>query len=573
MSLEDGLIAFKRGRYAEAIAHLDAYCTESQASGKTGSRNYMQAGMSLVKAYHAEKQFEQAIAQCKAFMTSDKNPALQIWADKTFPKLQQAQSKPETDAKTSSEPTPTAESPESIQLLDAGIAAQKQGDNEAAIEFLDSYLSCCCKVRSRNYMQAHISRVKAYRSLGQADRAYSICQELQAIDNPALQSWASKAMTALRPSGTSSAEQTDSPRTDSPRTDSPRADAASSSPAESEHVMPTTSATRSPAPVPRKPPIRPGVAQLLDNTSTIEISAVAGAAATITSGQATSESATPLISSEGDRSSTATRSATANRQIQSAKERSPRSAQGRSSQPRTSNTKGTGAAALLGGGVLVLLTRPIFRRSMFTLIAFAIGLSRACLGGDFTSNDSYADESYLDYSSDALHDAACIGDPQEAQVLLENGTSADVLDTDGNTPLFLSVSGCSSAGDVYSVTEGHRAVTTLLISNGASSTIVNDYGETPLHWAAAYGTADITMSLVSQGASVSAVDSHQDTPLHWAAWAGNQESVETLVNLGVPLSPQNADGETPLDLARYYHDHASVAMFLQSRGAVAATKN
>ena len=122
---------------------------------------------------------------------------------------------------------------------------------------------------------------------------------------------------------------------------------------------------------------------------------------------------------------------------------------------------------------------------------------------------------------------------------------------------------------MYPVTEGHQAVATLLLNSGASTSVTNIYGETPLHWAAAWGTADITLSLIGQGANINALDEYQSTPLHWAAWGGNQPSTETLVNLGVSLNPQNLDGDTPLDLAHYYSESRAVATFLQSKGALA----
>ncbi len=193
---------------------------------------------------------------------------------------------------------------------------------------------------------------------------------------------------------------------------------------------------------------------------------------------------------------------------------------------------------------------------------------RACFSGDYVSDQTYTDSTY---TFDALHDAACNGDAQQAETLLQSGTDINVSDTDGNTPLFWAVSGCSSADNIYQITDGHRAVTTLLINNGASVNITNAYGETPLHWASAWGTSDIAMSLISQGANINAVDTYQSTPLHWAAHWGNASSAEALVNVGVPLNPKDLDGNTPLDVARYYDEAGTIQTLLQSRGALAST--
>ncbi|MEB3211294.1 MAG: ankyrin repeat domain-containing protein [Leptolyngbyaceae bacterium] len=553
MSLEAGLTAFKRGHYADAIAHLDTYCAECETLGSTGSRNYMQAGMALVKAYHAEKKFDKAIAQCEVFMASDKNPALKIWADKTFPKLQDAQNAPEPEPKSEEESKLAAESYDALKLLESGIAAQKRGDDKAAIDDLEAYLETCTNVRSRNFMQAQISRVKAYRSLGQLERAHAICEELQAIDNAALQSWASKAISALGQAGgapaATASEPSDETQSESVSTDS------ENSHLDTDKLSVQSPEKRSPAPIPRKPPIRPGVARMLDNTSTVEISAAASASSFPSEPSSQSASVPSSHPGSSHHTTSSSRSGTSH---------------SRSSSSKAPTAAGTGVAALLGGGLLVMLTKPVFRRFLFAIIGLTIGVSRACLGGGFTGSDSYTDESYSDYTADALHDAACNGDPQEAQALIQNGTSVDVIDSEGNTPLFLAVSGCSSNYETYPVTEGHRAVITLLINNGASTSSVNNYGQTPLHWAAAWGPADVTTSLVSYGANVGAVDEYQDTPLHWAAWAGNDSSAEALANLGVPLSPINADGDTPLDVARNFGSY-STAELLQGRGATAKT--
>jgi tetratricopeptide (TPR) repeat protein len=558
MSLEDGLIAFKRGRYTDAIALLNAYCTECQATGSTGSRNYMQAGMALVKAYHADKQMNQAIAQCEAFMSSEGNPALQIWADKTFPKLQQAQQQPEPEAQPKQNLQPKAESPDALRQLESGIAAQKRGDNKAAIQSLEAYLETCNNVRSRNYMQAQISRVKAYRSLNQLDHAYRICEELHAIDNAALQSWASKAMSALQQAGASSQKTSDDAPSDEATANNiaPSLELSSSQTPTSQPSTLQPSATRSPSPVSRKPPTRPGMARMLDNTATIEISAAAG------SSPLPSRSSTTNVSSHSGTSTIGSYSATGGRSRQTTRAHVSRS--------KTPAATGTGAAALLGGGLLVFFTKPRYRRGLFAVIGLTFALGRACVGGGLSTGDtSIADESYVDYSANALHEAACNGDAQEAQALIQQGTSVNIIDSEGNTPLFLAVSGCSSSYDTYPVTDGHREVMTLLMNHGASTSVTNNYGQTPLHWAAAWGPADVTTTLISSGATIGAMDAYQDTPLHWAAWTGNDASVEALVGLGVPLNPINSDGATPLDVAREYGSY-STAELLQSQGATAA---
>ncbi len=533
MSLEDGLNAFKRGNHSEAIALLDAYCKRCEESNSVGSRNYMQAGMALVKAYHGERRFDEAIAQCEVFMKSDANPALKIWADKAFPKLQDAKDAPEP----APEPEQSAQassplSQEKTHLLDEGVNAQKIGDNEAAIASLEEYLESCSNVRSRNYMQAQISRVKAYRALKQFDRAYDVCEKLNASENPGLRSWAEKAMVALEPYRTKPEEPEKAPVADG------------ESPAP----------VKKPTFVPRQAPTRPGIARLVDNTSTVELSAIPG-------------TPTPFSSSH----SSSVSSYAANPSTSSGRSQGRRSSGGAGG--GAVRAAGTGAAALMGGGALLVLSKLLFRRGGIAAIVFFVGIARACFSGGYVSDSGYYDDSYASdspgYAYDDLHQAACEGDAEVAETLIKKGADINLADAEGNTPLFWAVSGCSSVDSIRPVTQGHQYITNVLVLSGASVNTQNVYGETPLHWAAAWGNAETTTSLITQGANVTAVDSYDSTPLHWAAWSGNQPSAEVLVNLGVSLNAQNIDGDTPLDLANYYPENAAVATFLQGKGAIA----
>ena len=58
----------------------------------------------------------------------------------------------------------------------------------------------------------------------------------------------------------------------------------------------------------------------------------------------------------------------------------------------------------------------------------------------------------------------------------------------------------------YVVLCGHKDVVTLLLSAGASVSVVDEEGLTPLHHAAAQGQSDVLTLLLSAGASLSVVN-------------------------------------------------------------------
>ncbi|OBT94388.2 hypothetical protein VE01_07710 [Pseudogymnoascus verrucosus] len=101
----------------------------------------------------------------------------------------------------------------------------------------------------------------------------------------------------------------------------------------------------------------------------------------------------------------------------------------------------------------------------------------------------------------------------------------------------------------HGVMNGHAKIVSLLLNSGAnlevqsarehfapSSTIYNapvwSYSEnwTALHFAAAYGKADIAMILLQHGANIDAVDSHGQTSLHLASTKGTVETVRVLLD-------------------------------------------
>ena len=153
--------------------------------------------------------------------------------------------------------------------------------------------------------------------------------------------------------------------------------------------------------------------------------------------------------------------------------------------------------------------------------------------------------------------------------LIENGAAINVLDNDGNTPLYETLLYGSFATDptdyneryqkaklliqhgasvnsegtalpliFYSV--GHYDMLKLLVEAGANVNAKNNFnhlmgrgGDTPLHWASQYGTLNEIHYLLEQGAEMNAVDDCGWTPLHCAIFSGNTDLVKFYLSQGV----------------------------------------
>ena len=118
----------------------------------------------------------------------------------------------------------------------------------------------------------------------------------------------------------------------------------------------------------------------------------------------------------------------------------------------------------------------------------------------------------------------------------------------GNTPLH-------SAAGVDST-----EVLCMLISAGTDVNIKNNFGETPLHWAAYYGNnKKITQLLIDAKANVN-IKSHQgNTPLYWAVLHNKIDVVQLLINAGADLNIQNNEGSTAEDREHTPEMHALFA--------------
>ena len=75
---------------------------------------------------------------------------------------------------------------------------------------------------------------------------------------------------------------------------------------------------------------------------------------------------------------------------------------------------------------------------------------------------------------------------------------------------------------------------------------------TPVHVAAAFGSANVIDTLVSIGANVDALDVRLRTPLHYAAMHGRKAACEVLIGHGASLSALDVQLPISFDVQRSF---------------------
>jgi hypothetical protein len=73
--------------------------------------------------------------------------------------------------------------------------------------------------------------------------------------------------------------------------------------------------------------------------------------------------------------------------------------------------------------------------------------------------------------------------------------------------------------------------------------------DTPLHYAARFGRADLADALIAGGATVDAPNRRDERPLHTAATYGHPDVVERLLARGADVNASDRGGKTPLHAA------------------------
>lgn len=96
---------------------------------------------------------------------------------------------------------------------------------------------------------------------------------------------------------------------------------------------------------------------------------------------------------------------------------------------------------------------------------------------------------------------------------------------------------------------GHNQTLRELLYAGCSTSLHNDYGDTPLHTACRYGHAGVVRILISAKCDVDAFNLNHDTPLHITCAMGRRKLTKLLLEAG-SMQFQNLQHETPRDIAQ-----------------------
>ncbi len=187
--LQQSIAALQQKRYAEAIQMLEPM---ARATTAAPTKDIYQAQMWLVRAYQESGRSQQAIALCQQMQQA---PVSQVraWAEKTLPTLM---------ADTPSQPAPVAQEylpkADSERYLNTGHQALKLQKFADAVTNLEAYCQGT-DPSDKNYAQAQMWLVKAYRENNQKMQAIALAQTLLHHEKEYVCIWAKEFLNRFAP--------------------------------------------------------------------------------------------------------------------------------------------------------------------------------------------------------------------------------------------------------------------------------------------------------------------------------------------------------------------------------------
>jgi len=131
-----------------------------------------------------------------------------------------------------------------------------------------------------------------------------------------------------------------------------------------------------------------------------------------------------------------------------------------------------------------------------------------------------------------LHSAACYGDVEMVQVLLNMGADVNIRNNNGESPLNYVPVGPPGYREVPNYHQSLAKVARLLLDRGADINTRDNNGRTPLFCTAYLNRIEITCVLLERGADVGAEDKHGRTPFSVAKDEGYGEIMALLSQYG-----------------------------------------
>ena len=149
---------------------------------------------------------------------------------------------------------------------------------------------------------------------------------------------------------------------------------------------------------------------------------------------------------------------------------------------------------------------------------------------------------------DALTAMAVIGDVEALKEYVSSGGAVDARSIDGKSFLHYA---CSEETALVAPQAAQRRELFVaeLLAQGASASLRDKDGWTPLQLAANTGSTGLARLLLKAGADPSAADPRGYTPLHQAVWKQCEEVIDMLISARASLDMQQRTGLTPLAVA------------------------
>jgi hypothetical protein len=144
-----------------------------------------------------------------------------------------------------------------------------------------------------------------------------------------------------------------------------------------------------------------------------------------------------------------------------------------------------------------------------------------------------------------------------ALMLIKRGATATVQDADGCTPIH------------YTVVGGSAAIMREMLKGVSSEdlSIRDSDGNSPLHMAAIHSKHLFVRYFLQAGADFKLMNNHGLTPVHCAAYAGNVASIALLIQYGADLRDQDGHGNDAFKHVGLRADHQYEDMVLALTGA------
>jgi ankyrin repeat protein len=118
-----------------------------------------------------------------------------------------------------------------------------------------------------------------------------------------------------------------------------------------------------------------------------------------------------------------------------------------------------------------------------------------------------------------------------------------------------------------------KKIKAMLKDNPGLASSKDNYGETPLNWAARVGQKDVVEVLLANNVDVNAADNKIGyTSLHWAATKNRKAIVELLLANNAEVNARTHEGSTPLHFVAF-DGYKDIAILLLDNNAVVNIKN